>query len=175
MVIFVLSLLICVYIPWYASAYYVRQMSDDCAWYVAIGEASSTFNNDAKLAISVIYAVLIIYIAFICYYVRAIWYPQLHRRFVLPIFMFQNKKMRLIGDGLSYICMFTMPICIPILIYVTYNTRLTSVDFYAHYNDVDSFFVYATPLLLFMGAFLFFIFYIVSFLRWVYRYIRKKH
>lgn len=168
LMIFVLSLLICVYIPWYASAYYVRQMSDDCAWYIAIGEASSTFNDDEKLAVSVIYAVLIIYIAFIYYYVRAIWYPQLHRRFVLPIFMFQNKKMRLIGDGLSYICMFIMPICIPILIYITYNTRLTSMDFYTHYNDVDSFWVYATPLL-------FFIFYIVSFLRWVYRYIQEKH
>ena len=168
------SLLFCLALPINAALNHVRQISDDYAWYVTKDEASTTYNDDAGIVVLItLPSLIVIFAAFIHYLMIPLNKPENHHPKILPIFYFKNGFFNIIGRMISYLCVYTMPWLIPIGIYVVYNTKRISDDPSEIFsNETFSAFVYLLPLTLAFGAWLFFNFYIIYFIKKII--IRKK-
>lgn len=160
-----ISLIFCLALPIYASLNYVRVIYDERAvYYDRLDDWISTFENtdDALIVFFItLPSLMVVYIPFLHYILIPLYKPELHHPKILPIFYFRHRIWSSIGKFLSYLCMYTMPIFIPLGIYFVYNTKEEEYV----YNDIPAAFVYLLPMGLLLGAWMFFVFYIIYFFR----------
>ena len=163
----VASMLVCLLIPSYRAMYYVRHADemDDTAWYTEAITSTSNHNDDAFVVyIITLPSMLVIYATFIHYLLLPLLRPEEHQRNILPIFHFKNKFLRAIGKGISCICLYTIPVLLPVGTYFAYGLTLTSYML-----------IYIFPTMLAVGAFVFFNFYILYFIcKLILHFKRKK-
>ena len=161
-----LSLAFCLFLPLYAAQNYVRFFYGDAAWYIPISDGVFNDENDGPMVGNIVIpSLLVIYATFFHHLLLPLIKPEHHQSRILPIFQFDNKFMKTLGKILSYICIFTMPVFIPLGVSYVYNTN---VDFFF------SPFVYLFPMMLMFGALLFIFFYVIYFIRMTLLYRRKK-
>ena len=163
-----ISMAFCLILPINGAMNYVRWINDDYAWYVPKEAAGILTDNDDSVIVMflTIPSLIIIFVAFIHYLMIPLKKPQNHHPKILPIFYFKKGFFKFIGKVLSYICVYTMPWLIPIGIYIVYNTKRISDDPDEVFcNDTLPLFVYLLPMALAFGAWLFFNFYIVYFIK----------
>ena len=167
----------CLALPINAAINYVRQMNDEEAWYIAVDYASTTYNDDAGIVmIMTIPSLIIIFVAFIHYLLIPLNNPENHHPKVLPIFYYKNGFFKFICKLISYICIYTMPWLIPIGIYMVYNTKkISDAPDEILCNYTLSGLVYLLPMALAFGAWLFFNFYIVYFIKKIIIHHKKKN
>lgn len=172
-----ISMAFCLTLPINGAMNYVRDVSDDYAWYISKEAGIWTENDDAGIVMFMtVPSLIVIFVAFIHYLLIPLNKPENHHPKVLPIFCFKNGFFRFIGKVISYMCVYTMPWLIPIGIYIVYNTKKVSDEPDEIFcNDTLSFFVYLLPVALTLGAMLFFFFYIVYFIKKIIIYNRKKN
>ena len=167
----------CLILPINASLNYYREIIDDNAYYISKKADIWTENDDALIVgVVTVPSLVIIFVAFIHYLLIPLNKPQNHHPKILPIFCFKNRFFKFVGKVISYICVYTMPWLIPIGIYIVYNTKRISDDPDEVFcNDTLSLFVYLLPMALAFGAWLFFNFYIVYFIKKIIIHNRKKN
>ena len=172
-----ISMAFCLILPINASLNYYREIIDDNAYYISKKADIWTENDDALIVgVVTVPSLVIIFVAFIHYLLIPLNKPQNHHPKILPIFCFKNRFFKFVGKVISYICVYTMPWLIPIGIYIVYNTKRISDDPDEVFcNDTLSLFVYLLPMALAFGAWLFFNFYIVYFIKKIIIHNRKKN
>ena len=149
----------CIYLPLNAALNYVRQMNESHAWYTEIEFATSSYNNDKDVTLYVaIPSLIVLFTAFIHYLLIPILKPEKHHKGILPIFFFDEGLPYSGGKLLSTICVYTMPVLVPLGVYYVYST--------SGYTDVLLMYLFLT--LLMFGAFLFLVFYLVFFIRLIF-------
>ena len=118
------SAFFCVELPLYAGHNYVRQMDYDCAWYIKKSRAETTGNDDAEETRNkTIPSVIIIYATFVHYLQIAIFLPKKHHNGILPILNARHEPFHILGKYLSYICVSTIPVLMPILTISHWHNR----------------------------------------------------
>ena len=160
MVCIIISMIFCLVLPINGALNYVRCIYEDYACYMYRDIFSWTDDDDAAIVgFITIPSLIIIYAAFLHYALIALRRPMKHKSRILPIFDFNRGFLRKLGRILSYICIYTMPLLIPLGIYVVYNTKCDPESYVC--NEIPSFLVYLFPAALMFGALLFSIFYII--------------
>ena len=163
----ILSLLFCLIVPLHAAINYVRLVINDIAWYMPSEDVFVTDNDDAPIvAYITIPSLIIIFATFIHYLLIPIMTPECHHPKILPIFFFKQKAIGYVGKILSYLCIYTMPVLIPIGIAYVYKTSM---------EGIHTSFIYLFPAFLLMGAGLFVLFYMIFFARMIVMNIREMN
>lgn len=172
-----ISMAFCLILPINASLNYYREIIDDNAYYISKKADIWTENDDALIVgVVTVPSLVVIFVAFIHYLLIPLNKPQNHHPKILPIFYFKKGFISFVGKVISYICVYTMPWLIPIGIYIVYNTKGISDDPDEVFcNDTSSLFVYLLPMALAFGAWLFFNFYMVYFVKKIIIHNRKKN
>ena len=151
----------------------MREEYEGVAYYLPYDERSYIMEqDDAGLVLLItLPSLVVIFFTFFHYIWVALFKPEIHVPKILPIFVFKQRFMQQVGRILSIVCFYTMPVLIPLAICYVYNTKYEDLN-YVH-NLISSFWIYLLPMLLMMGAGLFFTFYVVYVIKLVIRYVNK--
>lgn len=167
-----ISFAFCIVLPLHAALGYMRCLSEDYAYYMPYDELSYIMEEDdmGMVLFLTLPSLFVIFITFFHYIWVALFKPDIHVPKILPIFVFKTRFMQQIGKILSHVCIYTMPVLIPLGICYVYNTKAED----GVYNVISYAWIYLLPMLLMMGAGLFFVFYIAYFIKLIVQYVNRS-